>query len=120
MLVRLLALPALALLAVAQSVPQILVYTKTAGYYHESIPTASAAIVRIGTDSGQFNATVSNDDTLFSDDGLAPFKLIAFLSNSDQILTEAGEAALTRWLATTGGSLAGLHPVAACPSPTRL
>ncbi|GAA5898669.1 hypothetical protein JCM8208_004728 [Rhodotorula glutinis] len=114
MLVRLLALPALALLAAAQSVPQILVYTKTAGYYHESIPTASAAIVRIGAASGLFNATVSNDETLFTDAGLAPFRLIAFLSNSDSVLDGDGERALTTWLATTGGSLVGLHAGAAC------
>ncbi|GAA5855370.1 hypothetical protein JCM9279_001701 [Rhodotorula babjevae] len=53
----------------------ILVYTKTAGYYHESIPTASAAIARMGAESGAFNATVSNDEALFTDDGLAPFRL---------------------------------------------
>ncbi|BGP37209.1 hypothetical protein JCM10449v2_001114 [Rhodotorula kratochvilovae] len=114
MLCQLLALSLLALAVAAQSTPpQILVYTKTAGYYHESIPAASEAIRQIGQRTSLFNATISNDEGLFTTEGLAPFKLIAFLSNSDQVLTDEGETALTQWL-TTGGSLVGLHAGSAC------
>ncbi|BGP29343.1 hypothetical protein JCM10296v2_001082 [Rhodotorula toruloides] len=107
------ALLAAPLLVAAQSPPQILVYYATAGYYHDSIPAAMSAIQQIGQATSLFNATFSKDENLFTTAQLEPFKAIVFLSNSDQVLTSDGEAALTDWL-TKGGSLIGLHAGTAC------
>ncbi|BGO88837.1 hypothetical protein NBRC10512_002193 [Rhodotorula toruloides] len=107
------ALLAAPLLVAAQSPPQILVYYATAGYYHDSIPAAMSAIQQIGQNTSLFNATFSKDENLFTPAQLDPFKAIVFLSNSDQVLTSDGEAALTDWL-TKGGSLVGLHAGTAC------
>lgn len=87
--------------------------TQTAGYYHESIPTAMDAIGNIGHNSSLFDPTFSKNESLFTPDQLAPYSAIVFLSNSDQVLTDSGEAALADWL-TQGGSLVGLHAGTAC------
>ncbi|BGP53190.1 hypothetical protein JCM8202_002745 [Rhodotorula sphaerocarpa] len=103
----------IAALGAAASPPQILVYYATAGYYHESIPTAMDAIGNIGHNSSLFDPTFSKNESLFTPDQLAPYSAIVFLSNSDQVLTDSGEAALADWL-TKGGSLVGLHAGTAC------
>lgn len=101
-----------ACLAVAQSVaappPPILVYSATAGYRHDSIPTAISALQDIATRTSLYNPTFSEDPNLFTIEQLSQFKAIVFLSNSDQVLTSDGEEAFSEWL-TTGGSLVGLH-----------
>ncbi|GAA5979135.1 hypothetical protein JCM10908_002816 [Rhodotorula pacifica] len=93
--------------------PQVLVYYATAGYYHESIPAAIDALRNIGDTTALYNATFSKDETLFTDEHLRLYSAVVFLSNSDQVLTDSGEAALQQWL-TQGGSLVGLHAGTAC------
>ncbi|GAA6030092.1 hypothetical protein JCM8097_009251 [Rhodosporidiobolus ruineniae] len=95
--------------AQSSSPPQIL----TAGYRHDSIPAAIEALRQIGQNTSLFDPTFSEDENLFTTEQLAPFKAIVFLSNSDQVLDDDGEAAFKQWL-TTGGALVGLHAGTAC------
>ncbi|CEQ39172.1 SPOSA6832_00664, partial [Sporobolomyces salmonicolor] len=95
-------------LVAAAAPPQILVYSATAGYRHDSIPTAINALQEIATNTSLYDPTFSEDENLFTPDQLAQFKAIVFLSNSDQVLTDSGETALTEWLGN-GGVLVGLH-----------
>ena len=67
----------------------------------------------IGKTTSLYNATYSKDRNLFTDEQLQKFSAIVFLSNSDQVLDDSGEAALQQWL-TQGGSLVGLHAGTAC------
>ncbi|GAA5936985.1 ThuA domain-containing protein [Sporobolomyces koalae] len=102
------------LLVLAQTPPPaILVYSATAGYRHDSIPTAIEALQGIADRTNLYMPTFSEDPNQFTSDNLRQFKSIVFLSNSDQVLTSSGEAALEDWL-TTGGSLVGLHAATAC------
>ncbi|KWU45764.1 class I glutamine amidotransferase-like protein [Rhodotorula sp. JG-1b] len=115
-LVASLAAAALLSLGVTSAVaapPEILVYYATAGYYHDSIPAAIDALQNIGQTTSLYNATFSKDENLFTEEQLRNFSAIVFLSNSDQVLTDSGEAALQQWL-TQGGSLVGLHAGTAC------
>ncbi|GAA5918243.1 hypothetical protein JCM1841_005327 [Sporobolomyces salmonicolor] len=100
-------------LVAAAAPPQILVYSATAGYRHDSIPTAINALQEIATNTSLYDPTFSEDENLFTPDQLAQFKAIVFLSNSDQVLTDSGETALTEWLGN-GGVLVGLHSGNAC------
>lgn len=98
----------LSLASSAVSQPPILVYSATAGYRHDSIPTAITALQSIADRTSLYSPTFSEDQNLFTTDRLAQFKAIVFLSNSDQVLTSDGETAFAEWL-TKGGSLVGLH-----------
>ncbi len=87
--------------------------SQTLGYRHASIPAAIDAIQGIANDTNLFTPTFSEDEALFTQEQLAPFKAIVFLSNSEEVLTDDGQAAFKQWL-TTGGSLVGLHAGTAC------
>ncbi|GAA5910929.1 hypothetical protein JCM6882_001934 [Rhodosporidiobolus microsporus] len=106
----------------ASEPPPILVYSKwgniklascTLGYRHASIPAAVSAIRSIGQNTSLFTPTFSEDENLFTDAQLEPFKAIVFLSNSEEVLTQDGQEAFKQWL-TKGGSLVGLHAGTAC------
>lgn len=95
----------------AASPPEVLVYSRTAGYRHASIPTAINVIRQLGNSSGLFAPTFSEDPSDFTVSNLNRFSVIAFLSNSDEILDEPGKEALLSWLTTGGGghNLMGIH-----------
>ncbi|GAA5974092.1 hypothetical protein JCM11641_003429 [Rhodosporidiobolus odoratus] len=93
--------------------PPVLVYSKTLGYRHASIPAARDAIKHIGTSTSLFTPTFSEDENLFTEAQLDHFKAIVFFSNSEEVLTNDGQAAFKQWL-TKGGSLIGLHAGTAC------
>ena len=117
-------LPLLVLFTLAQGLPSLLVYSRTVGYRHESIPTAIEAIRTMGTTSGLFIPTFSEDPALFTRSGLSNFDAIAFLSNSnvvdaagavtEDVLDAEGVEALREWLTGTGHGLVGLHAATAC------
>jgi len=99
----------------SSSPPELLVYSRTAGYRHDSIPVATSALQQIADRTSLYVPTFSEDPSIFTTEGLQGFKAIVFLSNSDQVLTSNGEKAFEEWL-TKGGSLVGLH--AATGEPT--
>jgi len=101
----------------SSSPPELLVYSRTAGYRHDSIPVATSALQQIADRTSLYVPTFSEDPSIFTTEGLQGFKAIVFLSNSDQVLTSNGEKAFEEWL-TKGGSLVGLH--AATGEPTSL
>jgi hypothetical protein len=91
-------------LALAQSHPaRGLIYSATADFRHDSIPTARDALIARGQSIDlQFDAT--EDASRFTDAGLAPYDLLVFLMNTGE-----GAAAGTS-LASFGGLLAVVTP----------
>ena len=60
-----------------------LIYSATADFRHDSIPTARDALIARGsTINLQFDAT--EDPTRFTDAGLAPYDLLLFLMNTGE------------------------------------
>ncbi|KAG8686530.1 hypothetical protein FRC08_012470, partial [Ceratobasidium sp. 394] len=69
--------------SVVLATPRILIYSATAGYRHESIPTAIAALKQLGQKNNiTFDAT--EDQSQFTDDNLANYDALLFLSNTDE------------------------------------
>ncbi|MGW3407717.1 ThuA domain-containing protein [Streptomyces sp. NPDC000888] len=88
------------------STRQVLVYTATAAYRHESIPAAVAAFGELGAEHGfKVHAT---EEPLRSLDG---YDAVVFLSTSGEVLDEPGRVALLDHLAGGGGFL-GVHSAA--------
>lgn len=89
----------------------ILVYTKNGkGYVHDNIPSAVEALKKLAV-SEQFNITVSDDPTIFSEESLKKFKLIVFPStNNDVFDTDIQRLAFRRYI-EAGGGMVGLHSV---------
>ncbi|MFJ6147384.1 ThuA domain-containing protein [Streptomyces anulatus] len=88
----------------------VLVYTRTTAYRHDSIPAARTALRELGEEEG-FTVETSEDPAVFTDASLAGRGAVVFLSTSGEVLTEEGRAALQRWI-TGGGGFLGVHSAA--------
>jgi cytochrome c len=93
--------------AVAGAAPSVLVFTKTAGFRHDSIPAAVAAIRRLGATQG-FAVQATEDDAVFTDAGLEPHDAVVFLLTTGDVLTPAQLAALQRFV-RSGRGFVGVH-----------
>ncbi|MEU6097232.1 ThuA domain-containing protein [Streptomyces sp. NPDC047079] len=89
---------------------RVLVYTRTTGYRHDSIPDAVAAVRALGAAYG-FGVDVGDDPGLF-EEPLDAYAVVVFLSTSGEVLTPGGRARLAAFV-EGGGGFAGVH-AAAC------
>ncbi|KAH9945196.1 trehalose utilization-domain-containing protein [Epithele typhae] len=86
---------------------RILIYSATRDFRHDSIPTAVDALVKLGPTSRMvFDHT--EDQALFTDDNLAQYDALLFLSNTGEVLDTSGKAALQTYL-DKGGNFIGVH-----------
>jgi cytochrome c len=90
----------------------VLVFSRTTGFRHESaINAGRTAITQMGASEG-FNVQLSEDQTLFTDDGLRPFEVVVFLNDDGEgILNAAQRNAFERWT-QRGGGIVGIHATA--------
>ncbi|KAH9178410.1 trehalose utilization-domain-containing protein [Lactarius sanguifluus] len=89
-----------------------LIYSATADFRHDSIPTARDALVARGPSIDvQFDAT--EDSTRFTDAGLASYDLLVFLMNTGEVLDEGGKVALQQYL-DLGGNFVAIHSASDC------
>ncbi len=94
--------------AKAQSSINVLVFTKTHGWRHTSIPDGIDMLQTVGTQRN-WNVTHTEDSTLFNDTDLAIYDVVVFLSTSgNDILNSDQKAAFERYI-QAGGGFAGIH-----------
>lgn len=90
--------------------PKLLVFTKTAGYHHESIADGVQAIFKLGQENG-FVVDTTSDATMFNDDTLKKYAAVVFLSTTDpddKLMNNYEENAFQRYI-EAGGGFAGVH-----------
>jgi type 1 glutamine amidotransferase len=85
----------------------VLVFSKTTGFRHESIPQGIAAIRALGTEH-RFAVESTEDAARFSDALLRQYKVIVFLSTTGDILDPDQKTALERYI-RSGGGFVGVH-----------
>lgn len=85
----------------------VLVFSKTAGFRHDSIPAGIEAVRRQGSARG-FSVDASEDAGVFTDDSLGKYKAVVFLSTTGDVLNPAQEAAFERFI-RRGGGFVGVH-----------
>ena len=83
---------------------RLLVYTRTTGCRHDSIPAGVGALR--GLDGYSVDAT--EDPAVFRASVLRAYAAIVFLSTSGEVLDEAGREALIGYVAA-GGAWLGIH-----------
>ncbi|CAN5176213.1 ThuA domain-containing protein [soil metagenome] len=89
---------------------KVLLFTKTKGYHHESIPAGIAAIQKIGKDNN-FSVEVDSSSKVFNDADLKQYKAVIFLSTTGNILNSDEQVALQRYI-QAGGGFMGIHAAA--------
>ncbi|MCD0444169.1 ThuA domain-containing protein [Glycomyces sp. A-F 0318] len=90
--------------------PAILVFTKTTGFRHDSIPAGVEAVERIAADLG-FTTEHTEDSSVHNPLDLARFAATVWLSPSGDVLDELERAALADFV-TGGGGWCGVHAAA--------
>ena len=87
--------------------PRVLVFSKTMGFKHASIPKGIEAIQKLGLENG-FEVDTTKNASLFTDDNLKQYSSIVFLSTTGNILDHYQEAAFERYI-QSGGGFVGIH-----------
>jgi type 1 glutamine amidotransferase len=88
----------------------VLVFTRTTGFRHASIPTGIGTVRELGA-AGGFAVTATEDPAALRPDGLAGYRAVVFLSTSGDVLDPAGRAALEAYV-RGGGGFVGVHSAA--------
>ena len=86
---------------------RVLVFSKTAGYRHESIEAGKAALMRLGAANG-FIVDTTEDAARITEDSLRNYAAVVFLSTTGNILSRAAEVDLQRFV-QAGGGFVGIH-----------
>jgi type 1 glutamine amidotransferase len=84
-----------------------LVFSKTAGFRHDSIPEGIAAIKALGAEHG-FQVDATEDAARFTDGALSRYRVVVFLSTTGDVLDGAQKAAFERYI-RAGGGFVGIH-----------
>lgn len=90
--------------------PRILVFSKTTGYRHSSIPQGIAAITKLGQENGFEVDTTENAD-YFNEDSLSRYAAVVFLHTTGDLLNQYQEADFERYI-QSGGGYVGIHAAA--------
>ena len=105
---------------------KVLVFSKTAGFRHDSIPTGIEAMQMLGAKTGAFEVTATEDEAAFEPENLKQYHAVLMLNTTGEVFMpkempedeEAKKAALDREehlkkslldFVKGGGGLAGIH-----------
>jgi type 1 glutamine amidotransferase len=107
--VSLFALVALAPLGVAQAAQfNVLVFSKTAGWHHDSIPSGVAAIEQLGKLHDFTVMWTEDPKRVINDTELKKYQVVVFLQTTGDILDGEQRVALERYI-KAGGGYVGVH-----------
>jgi cytochrome c len=87
--------------------PRILLFSKTTGFRHDSIPDAIAALEGLGAQHS-FAVDATEDAATFTDEQLARYRAVVFLMTTGDVLDQAQQAAFERYI-RAGNGYAGVH-----------
>ena len=91
----------------APTAPSLLVFTRTTGFRHDSIPDGIAAIRRIAGESG-LSVDATEDPSVFRDENLGSYRAVVFLLTTGDVLDPEQQAAFERWV-RAGSGFVGVH-----------
>jgi len=87
-----------------------LVFSKTAAFRHDAIPTALAAIQALGTEKN-WQVDSTEDGAFFTDAILSHYDVVIFNSTTGDVLTDTQQAAFERFIRSGKGYM-GIHSAA--------
>src|SRR6185295_6501006 len=88
----------------------LLVFSRTAGFRHDSITAGIAAIRALGAQN-RLEVDATEAAETFSDAGLAKYRVVVFLNTTGAVLAADQHAALERFV-RRGGGFVGIHSAA--------
>lgn len=85
----------------------LLVFSKTAGFRHQSIEAGQAALTKMAKEKG-FPVEFTEDAATFTNANLSKFGAVLFLNTTGDVLDEEQQAAFERYI-QAGGGYVGVH-----------
>ena len=89
---------------------KILVFSKTAGFEHESIPAGIKAIMELGAEH-DFEVDTTQNAATFTEDSLKQYNAVVFLNTTGNVLNHVQQADFERYI-EAGGGFMGIHAAA--------
>lgn len=90
---------------------KVLVYTKNGkGYVHDNIPSAVAAIQKLGTENG-FKVDTSSSASVMTADNLKQYTMLIFPSTNNDVFDTDAQRLVFRHYIEAGGGFVGIHSV---------
>jgi len=86
---------------------KVLIFSKTAGFHHASIPAGIKAIVKLGEENN-FDVDTTTDSKLFTYKNLKQYAAVIFLSTTGDVLNDAQQAEFEKYI-RAGGGFVGVH-----------
>jgi type 1 glutamine amidotransferase len=96
--------------AAAAPLTKVLVFSKTAGFRHDSIPAGIAAVRQLGTQNG-FVVDATEDAAAFTTSNLAQYQVVIWLSTTGDVLNATQQTAFESYV-NGGGGYVGVHAAA--------
>ncbi|HEV8556197.1 MAG TPA: ThuA domain-containing protein [Actinophytocola sp.] len=85
----------------------VLVFSKTTGFRHDSIPQGIQMVRDLGA-ANNFTVTTTEDSTQFNPTNLARFQAVVFLNTTGDVLDPTQQTALENYI-RAGGGYVGIH-----------
>ncbi|MER5425735.1 ThuA domain-containing protein [Streptosporangium roseum] len=89
---------------------KVLVFSKTAGFRHDSIPAGIAALRELAVQGG-FTVDATEDAAAFTPANLAGYRAVVFLMTTGDVLNATQQTAFESYIAA-GGGYVGVHAAA--------
>ena len=93
--------------AMAAEEVKVLVFSKTAGFRHDCIPTATEAVKKLGTENG-FGVDATEDAGQFTPETLKKYKAVVFLCTTGHVLNGEQQKIFEQYIAA-GNGFVGVH-----------
>lgn len=90
----------------------ILVFSKTAAFRHESIGAGKVALDKMAKEKG-FTATFTEESSLFNERELAKYSAVVFLNTTGDVLNNEQQTSFERYI-QGGGGYVGIHSATDC------
>lgn len=91
----------------AQSKLNVLVFSKTAAFRHQSIEAGKKALAKMAQEKG-FGVSFTEDATLFNELNLKKYNSVVFLNTTGDVLNNEQQTAFERYI-QAGGGYVGIH-----------
>ena len=88
----------------------VLVFTKTAGFHHSSIPNGAEAIMKLGAQNN-FQVDTTSDASMITEDTLKKYAALVFLHTTGNLFNAQEQSDLERYI-QAGGGFVGIHAAA--------
>lgn len=92
---------------VEKKMKRILVYSKTRGFHHSSIPAGVAAIQKLGAEN-HFAVDTTTDSSYFTKKILKKYAAVVFMSTTGNVLNDDQQKAFEQYI-RSGGGFVGVH-----------